>query len=142
MTELSHSVLSPMSFRVEYKRGGTGPTMFQRHVRIQVDINTICKQGDVNDMLFAITFTLISGNIRRFRRICEHIQAQVCSKRYPAAMASPTNQAQRDREREREREQHNNKVSTTSVAESISCGSDSSDRVNYNKHVSRRWRCS
>ncbi|XP_055600932.1 serine/threonine-protein kinase BRSK2 [Uranotaenia lowii] len=123
MTELSHSVLSPMSFRVEYKRGGTGPTMFQRHVRIQVDINTICKQGDVNDMLFAITFTLISGNIRRFRRICEHIQAQVCSKRYPAALASPTNQ-------------HNNKVSTTSVAESISCGSDSSDRVNYNKHES------
>ncbi|XP_001652422.2 serine/threonine-protein kinase BRSK2 [Aedes aegypti] len=123
MTELSHSVLSPMSFRVEYKRGGTGPTMFQRHVRIQVDINTICKQGDVNDMLFAITFTLISGNIRRFRRICEHIQAQVCSKRYPAALASPTNQ-------------HNNKVSTTTVAESISCGSDSSDRVNYNKHES------
>ncbi|XP_058458085.1 serine/threonine-protein kinase BRSK2 isoform X1 [Malaya genurostris] len=120
MTELSHSVLSPMSFRVEYKRGGTGPTMFQRHVRIQVDINTICKQGDVNDMLFAITFTLISGNIRRFRRICEHIQAQVCSKRYPA-LTSPTNQL-------------NNKVSTTSVAESISCGSDSSDRVNYNKH--------
>ncbi|XP_065083093.1 serine/threonine-protein kinase BRSK2 [Ochlerotatus camptorhynchus] len=123
MTELSHSVLSPMSFRVEYKRGSTGPTMFQRHVRIQVDINTICKQGDVNDMLFAITFTLISGNIRRFRRICEHIQAQVCSKRYPAALASPTNQ-------------HNNKVSTTTVAESISCGSDSSDRVNYNKHES------
>uniref|UniRef100_A0A182XDA3 Dual specificity protein phosphatase 15 n=1 Tax=Anopheles quadriannulatus TaxID=34691 RepID=A0A182XDA3_ANOQN len=119
MTELSHSVLSPMSFRVEYKRGGTGPTMFQRHVRIQVDINTICKQGDVGDMLFAITFTLISGNIRRFRRICEHIQAQVCSKRYPA-LSSPTNQ-------------HNNKVAN-SVAESISCGSDSSDRINYNKH--------
>ncbi|XP_050097324.1 serine/threonine-protein kinase BRSK2 isoform X2 [Anopheles aquasalis] len=119
MTELSHSVLSPMSFRVEYKRGGTGPTMFQRHVRIQVDINTICKQGDVGDMLFAITFTLISGNIRRFRRICEHIQAQVCSKRYPA-LSSPTNQ-------------HNNKVAS-SVAESISCGSDTSDRINYNKH--------
>jgi BR serine/threonine kinase len=81
MTELSHSVLSPMSFRVEYKRSGTGPTMFQRHVRIQVsdfetvatfsfndiflefqvDINAICKQGDVADMLFAITFTLLSG---------------------------------------------------------------------------------
>lgn len=36
MTELSHSVLSPVSFRVEYKRAGSGPTMFQRHVRIQV----------------------------------------------------------------------------------------------------------
>ena len=61
MTELSHSVISPMSFRLEYKRGGTGPTMFQRYVRIQVDINPICKQGDVADLLFAITFTLLSG---------------------------------------------------------------------------------
>ena len=61
MTELSHSVISPMSFRLEYKRGSTGPTMFQRYVRIQVDINPICKQGDVADLLFAITFTLLSG---------------------------------------------------------------------------------
>lgn len=36
MAELSHSVISPMSFRVEYKRNGTGPAMFQRHVRFQV----------------------------------------------------------------------------------------------------------
>lgn len=36
MAELSHSVISPMSFRVEYKRGSTGPAMFQRHVRFQV----------------------------------------------------------------------------------------------------------
>ena len=50
-----------MSFRLEYKRGSTGPTMFQRYVRIQVDINPICKQGDVADLLFAITFTLLSG---------------------------------------------------------------------------------
>lgn len=38
MAELSHSVISPMSFRVEYKRSGTGPAMFQRHVRFQVII--------------------------------------------------------------------------------------------------------
>lgn len=63
MTELSHSVISPMSFRLEYKRGSTGPTMFQRYVRIQVDINPICKQGDVADLLFAITFTLLSGEL-------------------------------------------------------------------------------
>lgn len=36
MAELSHSVISPMSFRVEYKRSGNGPAMFQRHVRFQV----------------------------------------------------------------------------------------------------------
>lgn len=52
-----------MSFRLEYKRGSTGPTMFQRYVRIQVDINPICKQGDVADLLFAITFTLLSGKL-------------------------------------------------------------------------------
>lgn len=40
MAELSHSVISPMSFRVEYKRNGTGPAMFQRHVRFQVIIIT------------------------------------------------------------------------------------------------------
>lgn len=27
----------------------------------QVDLNAICKQGDIADMLFAITFTLLSG---------------------------------------------------------------------------------
>lgn len=39
MTELSHSVISPMAFRVEYKRNGTGPAMFQRQVRFQVNLN-------------------------------------------------------------------------------------------------------
>lgn len=46
MAELSHSVISPMSFRVEYKRNGTGPAMFQRHVRFQVSI--ICKFSGVS----------------------------------------------------------------------------------------------
>lgn len=36
MAELSHSVVSPTSFRVEYKRNGTGPVMFQRHIKFQV----------------------------------------------------------------------------------------------------------
>lgn len=36
MAELSHSVVSPTSFRVEYKRNGNGPVMFQRHVKFQV----------------------------------------------------------------------------------------------------------
>ncbi|XP_055693267.1 serine/threonine-protein kinase BRSK2 isoform X4 [Lutzomyia longipalpis] len=118
MAELSHSVISPMSFRVEYKRNGTGPAMFQRHVRFQVDISAICKQGDVADMLFAITFTLLSGNIRRFRRICEHIQSQVCSKRFPMPSSPPG-------------------PSTVSqaVSESSSCGSDSSERLCYKRQI-------
>lgn len=38
MAELSHSVVSPTSFRVEYKRNGNGPVMFQRHVKFQVSL--------------------------------------------------------------------------------------------------------
>lgn len=126
IAELSHSVSSPMSFRVEYKRGSTGPAMFQRHVRFQVDISTISATSGKNsqspnesnsptsctkDYLFAITFTLLSGNIRRFRRVCEHIQAQVCTRRPPP----PSPRAQR-------------KFTTEQLmSESSSCGSDSSE---------------
>ncbi|XP_026322563.1 serine/threonine-protein kinase BRSK2 [Hyposmocoma kahamanoa] len=83
IAELSHSVLSPMSFRVEYKRGSNAPAMFQRHVRFQVDISTITKAPGENgkEYLYAITFTLLSGNIRRFRRVCEVVQAAVCRAR-------------------------------------------------------------
>ncbi|KAF5291762.1 hypothetical protein FQA39_LY14250 [Lamprigera yunnana] len=110
IAELSHSVSSPMSFRVEYKRGSTAPAMFQRQVRFQVDIAAISKQTNDNlkESLFAITFTLLSGNIRRFRRVCEHIQAQVCSRRAP-----PSPRAQRK--------------FTSELSESSSCGSDSSE---------------
>ncbi|XP_044735568.1 serine/threonine-protein kinase BRSK1 [Chrysoperla carnea] len=128
IAELSHSVTSPMSFRVEYKRGSTGPAMFQRHVRFQVDISTISTanksqnttpgSGSPNntintvennkDYLYAITFTLLSGNIRRFRRVCEHIQAQVCISR-----RSPRTQ----------------RKFTQELSESSSCGSDTSERL-------------
>ncbi|XP_066149235.1 serine/threonine-protein kinase BRSK2 isoform X1 [Euwallacea fornicatus] len=109
IAELSHSVSSPMSFRVEYKRGTTGPAMFQRHVRFQVDISIITKQTEnTKEHLYAITFTLLSGNIRRFRRVCEHIQAQVCTRRPP-----PSPRAQRK--------------FATDLSESSSCGSDSSE---------------
>ena len=33
VADLQHSVLSPVSFRLEYKRGSTAPAMFQRQVR-------------------------------------------------------------------------------------------------------------
>lgn len=69
----------------------------------------------------------ISGNIRRFRRICEHIQAQVCSKRYPT-VNSPINQKPITQIQAPTTTSSNSAVSS----ESISCGSDSSDRINYN----------
>jgi BR serine/threonine kinase len=54
-----------MSFRVEYKRGSTAPAMFQRQVRFQVDVSTITKQAGESpkEYLYAITFTLLSGNV-------------------------------------------------------------------------------
>ncbi|KAG8232921.1 hypothetical protein J437_LFUL011030, partial [Ladona fulva] len=145
ISELSHSVASPMSFRVEYKRGTTAPAMFQRQVRFQVDISPVSRpeggsaniqishglgqptsEGDsvgngsngssAREYLYAITFTLLSGNIRRFRRVCEHIQLQVCScssGRRGGPPASP--RAARKFPAE--------------LSESSSCGSDTSDRL-------------
>ncbi len=57
-----------MSFKVEYRRGSTGPAMFQRHVRFNVDIAAIGQHenksercsGEV-DILYAVTFALIAG---------------------------------------------------------------------------------
>jgi BR serine/threonine kinase len=70
------------------------------------------------------------GNIRRFRRICEHIQAQVCSKRYPT-VHSPINQKPINQIPAPVSTSSNSAVSS----ESISCGSnDSSDRINYNNN--------
>ena len=63
IADLQHSVISPTSFRLEYKRGSATPTaMFQRQVRMQVDISHISKAEAGPEALYAITFTLLSGN--------------------------------------------------------------------------------
>ncbi|XP_023727635.1 serine/threonine-protein kinase BRSK2-like [Cryptotermes secundus] len=82
------------------------------HAFLSVDVSTITKQASESpkEYLYAITFTLLSGNIRRFRRVCEHIQSQVCSRRPP-----PSPRATRK--------------FTTELSESSSCGSDTSERL-------------
>ena len=55
-----------------------------------------------------------SGNIRRFQRICEHIQSMVCASRR-ALPAYP---------RAQQRSQKGSEMS-----ESSSCGSDTSERI-------------
>ncbi|EZA60730.1 BR serine/threonine-protein kinase [Ooceraea biroi] len=128
IAELSHSVSSPMSFRVEYKRGSTAPAMFQRQVRFQVDISAISKQP--NEPLFAITFTLLSGNIRRFRRVCEHIQSQVCSRNVGINMGGQSRAAPPSPRASRK--------FTTEMSESSSCGSDTSERLFLSPHPATR----
>ncbi|GFQ71811.1 hypothetical protein TNCT_11881 [Trichonephila clavata] len=73
ISDLCHSVISPMSFRVEYKRAG-GPTMFQRNVRFHVDIALVSagthdgplsavdrRSSTDKPAVYCISFTLISG---------------------------------------------------------------------------------
>jgi len=118
IADLNHSVASPMSFKVEYRRGTSGPAMFQRHVRFNVDIAAIGQHENKGercpevDILYAVTFVLIAGNLRRFRRLCELIQVQVCSRRPPPA--SP---------------RASRKFASTEIRDSESGGSDVSDKL-------------
>jgi BR serine/threonine kinase len=60
-----------MSFKVEYRRGTSGPAMFQRHVRFNVDIAAIGQHETKGercaeiDILYAVTFVLIAGTNKK-----------------------------------------------------------------------------
>ncbi|KAM4593263.1 serine/threonine-protein kinase BRSK2-like isoform 6-T6 [Odontesthes bonariensis] len=76
---LSHSVISQTSFRAEYK-STAGPTVFQKPVKFQVDITyTESTSATKENGIYSVTFTLISGPSRRFKRVVETIQAQLLS---------------------------------------------------------------
>ncbi|KAK2832855.1 hypothetical protein Q5P01_016744 [Channa striata] len=86
---LSHSVVSQNSFRAEYKSSG-GPSVFQKPVKFQVDIafsegerererERAEGEGRREMGIYSITFTLITGPSRRFKRVVETIQAQLLS---------------------------------------------------------------
>ncbi|XP_041445860.1 serine/threonine-protein kinase BRSK2 isoform X2 [Xenopus laevis] len=76
---LSHSVISQTSFRAEYKSTG-GPSVFQKPVKFQVDI-TYTESGEKQKDcgIYSVTFTLLSGPSRRFKRVVETIQTQLLS---------------------------------------------------------------
>ncbi|XP_062421872.1 serine/threonine-protein kinase BRSK2 isoform X3 [Pungitius pungitius] len=86
---LSHSVVSQNSFRAEYKVSG-GPSVFQKPVKFQVDIafsegdgererEPAERDGRREMGIYSVTFTLIAGPSRRFKRVVETIQAQLLS---------------------------------------------------------------
>ncbi|XP_013869006.1 serine/threonine-protein kinase BRSK2 isoform X6 [Austrofundulus limnaeus] len=76
---LSHSVISQTSFRAEYK-STAGPTVFQKPVKFQVDITyTESTSSTKENGIYSVTFTLLSGPSRRFKRVVETIQAQLLS---------------------------------------------------------------
>uniref|UniRef100_A0A671RFG6 BR serine/threonine kinase 2b n=1 Tax=Sinocyclocheilus anshuiensis TaxID=1608454 RepID=A0A671RFG6_9TELE len=76
---LSHSVVSQTSFRAEYK-STAGPTVFQKPVKFQVDITyTESTAATKENGIYSVTFILLSGPSRRFKRVVETIQAQLLS---------------------------------------------------------------
>ncbi|XP_052405719.1 serine/threonine-protein kinase BRSK2 isoform X2 [Carassius gibelio] len=87
---LSHSVISQTSFRAEYKTSG-GPSVFQKPVKFQVDIafsegererereKEREREGRRETGIYSVTFTLLSGPSRRFKRVVETIQTQLLS---------------------------------------------------------------
>lgn len=70
--DLSHSVLSPSSFRAEYRRSG-GTSMFTRNVKFQVDVSSASSASSASvqmqenpssqQQLHCVTFTLLSGKL-------------------------------------------------------------------------------
>ncbi|KAM9744928.1 serine/threonine-protein kinase BRSK1-like isoform 2-T2 [Menidia menidia] len=86
---LSHSVVAQNSFRAEYKSTG-GPSVFQKPIKFQVDIvfsegererekERAEKEGRREMGIYSVTFTLLTGPSRRFKRVVETIQAQLLS---------------------------------------------------------------
>uniref|UniRef100_A0A4W6EJ29 Protein kinase domain-containing protein n=1 Tax=Lates calcarifer TaxID=8187 RepID=A0A4W6EJ29_LATCA len=75
---LSHSVVSQNSFRAEYKSSG-GPSVFQKPVKFQRERERAEREGRREMGIYSVTFTLISGPSRRFKRVVETIQAQLLS---------------------------------------------------------------
>ncbi|CAG5133253.1 unnamed protein product, partial [Candidula unifasciata] len=76
-----HMKTNVSELRGEYRRGG-GSSMFSRNVRFQVDISPAPGERDTSSAsTFCLTFTLVSGPSRRFRRVCEHLQALMSSPR-------------------------------------------------------------
>ncbi|TNN15941.1 Serine/threonine kinase SAD-1 isoform 1 [Schistosoma japonicum] len=87
-----HTVISPTSFRAEYRRAGSGSSLLARPVKLQVDMvratggistgsghqtnmNSISSEREV----YAVNFQLLSGPTRRFKRLCDQLQTALLS---------------------------------------------------------------
>jgi len=72
----------------------------------------------------------VSGNIRRFRRVCEHIQSQVCSRNVGINLGGQSRAAPPSPRASRK--------FATEMSESSSCGSDTSERLFLSPHPATR----
>ncbi|KAJ4947751.1 hypothetical protein JOQ06_009784 [Pogonophryne albipinna] len=92
--DIVHAFLST-SFRAEYK-SSAGPTVFQKPVKFQVDITfTESSSATKDNGIYSVTFTLLSGPSRRFKRVVETIQAQLLSSDQPGIQPQIADGSQR-----------------------------------------------
>ncbi|KAL3070575.1 hypothetical protein niasHT_032365 [Heterodera trifolii] len=94
--ELNHSVIGQHSFKVEYKRS---PYIgFSRGVKFQVEIVVPQQQNAVDSAsfheYFVVQFTLVSGPIRRFKRLVEHFSTVLQNSRKNTQKKTSQNQHQ------------------------------------------------
>ncbi|CAF3636797.1 unnamed protein product [Rotaria sp. Silwood1] len=71
--DLVHNVLSSTQYRCEYRRADRS-SMFQRNIRFHVEICTVKSNDLLLPDTYYVTFTLITGQARRFKKLCEEIQ--------------------------------------------------------------------
>ncbi|CAF3638124.1 unnamed protein product [Adineta steineri] len=71
--DLVHNVLSGTQYRCEYRRADRS-SMFQRNIRFHVEICTVKSNDSSATDSYYVTFTLITGQARRFKKLCEEIQ--------------------------------------------------------------------
>ncbi|UJR15417.1 hypothetical protein I4U23_002363 [Adineta vaga] len=71
--DLVHNVLSGTQYRCEYRRPDRS-SMFQRNIRFHVEICTVKSVDASSSDSYYVTFTLITGQARRFKKLCEEIQ--------------------------------------------------------------------
>ncbi|XP_067935758.1 serine/threonine-protein kinase BRSK2-like [Watersipora subatra] len=74
--DIVHTVVTPTMFRAEYRRS-SNTSMFNRNVKFQVDLI----QSKEQESTFYINFLLLSGPIRRFKRLCEIMQSSLLNSR-------------------------------------------------------------
>ncbi|XP_011667004.1 serine/threonine-protein kinase BRSK2 isoform X3 [Strongylocentrotus purpuratus] len=87
--DMSHSVHSTTSFKAEFKRAGSG-AVFAKPIKFQVEILTPDgSEAAKENVVHILHFLLISGPIRRFRRLVELIQARLTSSRVNSTESLP-----------------------------------------------------
>ncbi|CAF2592840.1 unnamed protein product [Rotaria sp. Silwood2] len=114
--DLVHNVLSGTQYRCEYRRPDRS-SMFQRNIRFHVEICTVKSMDSSSPDTYYVTFTLITGQARRFKKLCEEIQILfTTSKERLAKQRRPQPQQQQQQQTNENRSITSGNYSTNTAA--------------------------